>query len=207
MHTELFHTKEILIKQFLFTEQEIEEDLRVQKKLIQLQKIINPGSNQKLDVNLIDIEDMLEHMPGEIIQTLKKSMSVSSVAEINEKDLISTGLPVKMGTKNLKVGKIHERRKEMIQSQRISTLKKIKEQMEEQEEENELDEIKNQSIKGLTSQKFKLQSNMQSKGCLSCFLPYYNVQIQINIDKVLYYPDETVRIEIAVDNRQSERRI
>ena len=78
MCNELFHTKQIQIKQFLFTEQEIEEDLMVQKKLIQLQKILNPGSNQKLDVNLIDTNDMLKHMPGEIIQTFKKSVSLSS---------------------------------------------------------------------------------------------------------------------------------
>ena len=48
---------------------------------------------------------------------------------------------------------------------------------------------------------------MQNAGCFSCFEPYYNVKIQTNIDKILYFPDEKVSLEMIVDNRESQRRI
>ena len=48
---------------------------------------------------------------------------------------------------------------------------------------------------------------MQNAGCLSCFEPYYNVKIQTNIDKILYFPDEKVNLEMIIDNSESQRRI
>lgn len=65
----------------------------VQKKLIQLQKILNPGSNKKLQVSQIDIADMLKHMP-ESVTNVKIGPSSSSVGgvDISEKDLIASGL-------------------------------------------------------------------------------------------------------------------
>ena len=59
----------------------------------------------------------------------------------------------------------------------------------------------------LTQQKFNFEGNMQNAGCFSCFEPYYNVKIQTNIDKILYFPDEKVNLEMIIDNRESQRRI
>lgn len=108
---------------------------------------------------------MLKHMP-ENIQNFKMSHSSTiGGVDISEKDLIASGLQMKPG---MKITSTMNNKAKMLQSQRIDNLQKIKEQNDMQQEEDELDEIKGQSIKGLTSQKFELQSNLQSKGCFSC---------------------------------------
>ena len=52
MYFDLYHEKEIIVKQFLFTEDEITKDLKIQKKFIQIQKLLNPSNAGKIIVNM-----------------------------------------------------------------------------------------------------------------------------------------------------------
>jgi len=55
MRFELWQQKQITIRQFLFTEEEIEDDLLIQQRIIQLNKVLNPtGKMNLLDHDLIN---------------------------------------------------------------------------------------------------------------------------------------------------------
>ena len=90
---------------------------------------------------------------------------------------------------------------------RIDNIKQRKQEDDAFKENNELTEIKGQSIKAEATSKFTVDSQLQNSGCLSCLTPSYNIMIKANLDKVLYYPSETLKMNIEIDNRQSQRRI
>ena len=56
MRFEMYHEKELNIMQFLFTEEEIDADLDLQKKILQLQKILNPDNQGDFNIKMIDKE-------------------------------------------------------------------------------------------------------------------------------------------------------
>jgi hypothetical protein len=60
MRFELWQQKQITIRQFLFTEEEIDDDLLIQQNIIQLNKILNPTGNMNLlDHDLINKSGIL----------------------------------------------------------------------------------------------------------------------------------------------------
>ena len=60
---ELFQEKEIDIRQFIFTQEEIEEDLLVQKRILQLKNMIDPSNIGHFDHKKLDRQELLEQMP------------------------------------------------------------------------------------------------------------------------------------------------
>ena len=81
---DVFHSKEIIVKQFLFTDCEIDEDIMFQKKIIQLQKILNPGNSQTLNTNLIDKDELMKAMPEDIKQTAPDSLINQAVLKVDK---------------------------------------------------------------------------------------------------------------------------
>ena len=77
MRWELNHESEIIIKQFLFTEDEIIEDLSLQQKYIKLSNILN--QNQMGDINLqkINKEDIINFIPDGTGEVAKKFLKAA----------------------------------------------------------------------------------------------------------------------------------
>ena len=86
-------------------------------------------------------------------------------------------------------------------------MKDKKQEDDERNEEFEMNMIREQGIKGLTQAEFKFQGNLQNRGCFSCLLPKVQMQINTEVDRVLFYPDEKVKVKMTIDNRRSERKI
>ena len=59
---ELCAETEIQVRQFLFTEDEIEDDLKYQKVIIQFQKMLNPGEASTLNTNNLDKEEIMNYV-------------------------------------------------------------------------------------------------------------------------------------------------
>ena len=59
----MYHEKELNLRQFLFTEEEIDADLDLQKKILQLQKILNPDNQGDFNISMINKEELLKAIP------------------------------------------------------------------------------------------------------------------------------------------------
>ena len=94
----------------------------------------------------------------------------------------------------------------MMQSVRIGNMKDIKHVLDKDNEKKETEQMMEQGV-NLVNQKFVFENQLQSSGCFSCISPQYNIKIETSLNKVLYFPTESVEIELFVDNRQSQRRI
>ncbi len=71
MRLEMFQDKEIIVKQFLFTEDEIDEDLGVQKRILRLHKILDPENTGQVNINDLDKEELLRNIPKEVADSFK----------------------------------------------------------------------------------------------------------------------------------------
>lgn len=88
----------------------------------------------------------------------------------------------------------------MMQSIRIGNMKDLQKEKDQDAEKEEAEEIREQGV-NLINQRFVFENQLQSSGCLSCIKPSYNIKIETSLNKVLYFPTETVQIELSIDNR------
>lgn len=68
----MYHEKELNVMQFLFTEEEIDADLDLQKKILQLQKILNPDNQGDFNIKMIDKEQLLKAIPENQAEDVKQ---------------------------------------------------------------------------------------------------------------------------------------
>jgi hypothetical protein len=62
MRFKIFAQKEVKVRQFLFTSEEIQKDLEYQKVIIHFQKMLNPGDNSTLVTLNIDKDRLMKEV-------------------------------------------------------------------------------------------------------------------------------------------------
>lgn len=119
----------------MFTETEIEEDLNVQQKIIQIQNILSAGGNKNLlDLSLIDKDELIKNMPQNLLGSMKMSAIqvdkyAINIEKVDSHKSTDSGKPSDFHhtESKLKSGNLTSKKKAAIlMSQRISNIKEKK---------------------------------------------------------------------------------